>query len=131
MGEKALDAMKVIYIGESEAWAIDYLVRHTWKDDTVQPIGRDLLIKVFSVLKEFASGCKEPRLPLALTERECWCIDYHIRHDLSMGHEAVGKRLLLAVFGLILEYDNERATSREIGRFALDPQHDRRRPDDL
>lgn len=57
---------------------------------------------------------KAPTLALALTERECWCIDFNIRHDLNMGHEPVGKRLLLQVFGLILEFQNERATEREL-----------------
>jgi len=126
-----VEPTKVMYLTESEAWAIDYLVRHTWKDDSMGPIGRDLLVKIFGLLKEFEGGSKSPMLPIALTERECWCIDFHIRHDLSMGHEAVGKRMLLAVFGLILEFDNERATAHELKRFSLDPQHDRRRPDDL
>lgn len=125
-----VEPTKVIYVGESEAWAIDYLVRHTWKDDSLYPVGRDLLIKVIGILKEFEAGSKSPALPLALTERECWCVDFHIRHDLSMGHEAVGKKLLLAVFGLILEFNNERATAGELKRFVLDPQHDRRRPDE-
>jgi hypothetical protein len=73
-----------------------------------------LLIKVFSLLKEFEAGSKSPTLPLALTERECWCIDFNIRHDLNMGHESVGKRLLLQVFGLILEFNNERTTENEL-----------------
>ncbi len=122
---------KVVYLSESEAWSIDYLVRHTWKDDTSEAVGRDLLVKIFGLLKEFESGTKAAMLPIALTERECWCIDFHIRHDLSMGHEAVGKRMLLAVFGLILEFNNERATEHQLKRFILDPQHDLRRTDDV
>jgi len=107
--------MKVIHLSEADCWAIDYLVRHTWKDDDSPPgVGKALLIKVFSLLKEFEAGSKAPTLALALTERECWCIDFNIRHDLNMGHEPVGKRLLLQVFGLILEFQNERATEREL-----------------
>lgn len=117
-----MEPTKVIHLSEADCWAVDYLVRHTWKDDDGPPgVGKGLLIKVFSLLKEFEAGCKTPTLPLALTERECWCIDFNIRHDLNMGHEPVGKRLLLQVFGLILEYQNQRATERELQRFTWSP----------
>jgi hypothetical protein len=110
-----VELTKVIYLSEADCWAIDYLVRHTWKDDDGPPgVGKALLVKVFSLLKEFENGSKSPTLPLALTERECWCIDFNIRHDLNMGHEQVGKRLLLQVFGIILEFQNERATEQEL-----------------
>jgi hypothetical protein len=106
-----MELTKVVQLSEADCWAIDYLVRHTWKDDDGPPgVGKGLLVKVFSLLKEFEAGSKTPTLPLALTERECWCIDFNIRHDLNMGHEPVGKRLLLQVFGLILEFQNERVT---------------------
>jgi len=100
-----VELTKVVHLSEADCWAVDYLVRHTWKDDDGPPgVGKGLLVKVFSLLKEFEAGCKTPTLPLALTERECWC------NDLNMGHEPVGKRLLLQVFGLILEFQNERVT---------------------
>jgi len=117
-----VEPTKVIHLSESDCWAVDYLVRHTWKDDEGPgTVGKGLLLKVFSMLKEFEAGCKSPTLPLALTERECWCIDFNIRHDLNMGHEPVGKRLLLQVFGLVLEFNNERTTERELRHTALWP----------
>jgi hypothetical protein len=117
-----VEPTKVIHLSEADCWAIDYLVRHTWKDDDGPPgVGKGLLLKVFSLLKEFEAGCREPTLPLALTERECWCIDFNIRHDLNMGHEPVGKRLLLQVFGLILEFNNERTTERELRHLTMWP----------
>ena len=106
-----MEKTKVIQLTESDCWAVDYLIRHTWKDDEgPSGVAKGLLIKVFSLLKEFEAGSRSPTLPVALTERECWCIDFNIRHDLTMGHEPVGKHILLQVFGLILEFQNEQAT---------------------
>lgn len=117
-----MEPTKYLHLSEADCWAIDYLVRHTWKDDDGPPgVGKGLLLKVFSLLKEFEAGCKSPTLPLALTERECWCIDFNIRHDLNMGHEPVGKRLLLQVFGLILEFNNERAMEHGLRQIATWP----------
>ncbi|MCL4543115.1 MAG: hypothetical protein M1118_00725 [Chloroflexi bacterium] len=121
-----MEPTKVIQLSEADCWAIDYLIRHTWKDDDGPPGGaKGLLIKVFSLLKEFEAGSKAPTLPIALTEHECWCIDFNIRHDLNMGHEAVGKRLLLQVFGLILEFQNELATEKSLRGFGWTPRSTR------
>lgn len=102
---------KTLPITEAEAWLIDDLIRHTWQEEN-RPTGRNLLLKVFSVLKEFEALSKKPfpprEIPIALTEDECWAIDYHIRRGFAdPSGMRVGKELLLKVFGLLLEFRNE------------------------
>ena len=49
-------------------------------------------------------------LPIALSEDECWTIDFHIRRGFvdPEGYR-VGRPLLLKIFGLILEMRNQGA----------------------
>src|SRR5581483_10117133 len=65
----------------AEAWALDDLIRHTWTEEG-KPVGRGLLLKVFAVIKEFETrrndGHPPDVLPIALTEEECWTIDFHV-----------------------------------------------------
>jgi hypothetical protein len=95
----------------AEAWAIDDMIRHTWTDEG-RPIGRALLLKVFAVIKEFDARRNDPQppdlLPIALSEDECWTIDFHIRRVFvdPEGYR-VGRPLLLKVFQLILEMRNQ------------------------
>jgi hypothetical protein len=102
---------RTTYVTPAEAWAVDDLVRHTWSDEG-RPIGRSLLLKVFAVIKEFEARRNDSHppdlLPIALTEDECWTIDYHIRRSFvdPEGYR-VGRPLLLKVFGLILEMRNQ------------------------
>ncbi|MBI3979901.1 MAG: hypothetical protein HY331_17135 [Chloroflexi bacterium] len=102
---------KTVPITEAEAWLIDDLIRHTWQEDG-RPTGRHLLVKVFSVLKEFELRSKRafpPReIPIALTEDECWAVDYHVRRGFAdPSGMRVGKELLLKIFGLLLDFRNE------------------------
>jgi hypothetical protein len=102
---------RTTYLTPAEAWAIDDLIRHTWTDEG-RPIGRALLLKVFAVIKEFDARRNDPQppdlLPIALSEDECWTIDYHIRRGFvdPEGYR-VGRPLLLKVFQLILEMRNQ------------------------
>lgn len=100
-----------MFITEAEAWTIDDLVRHTWTEEG-RNVGRGLLIKVFAVLREFDARRSDPpeTLPIALTEEECWVIDYHVRRSLvdPSGHP-IGKQLLLKVFGALLAIRNAEA----------------------
>jgi hypothetical protein len=102
---------RTTYFTPAEAWAVDDLIRHTWTDEG-RPIGRGLLLKVFAVIKEFDARRNDPQppdqLPIALSEDECWTIDYHVRRGFvdPEGYR-VGRPLLLKVFGLILEMRNQ------------------------
>jgi hypothetical protein len=95
----------------AEAWALDDLVRHTWTEEG-KPVGRALLLKVFAVVKEFEARRNDVHppdvLPIALTEEECWTIDFHVRRNyVDPEGYRVGRPLLLKVFGLILEMRNQ------------------------
>ncbi|HLZ07388.1 MAG TPA: hypothetical protein VKT80_02290 [Chloroflexota bacterium] len=102
---------RTTHLTPAEAWAMDDLIRHTWFDEG-RPIGRGLLLKVFAVIKEFEARRNDPHppdlLPIALSEDECWTIDFHIRRGFvdPEGYR-VGRPLLLKVFGLILEMRNQ------------------------
>jgi hypothetical protein len=97
----------------AEAWALDDLIRHTWTEEG-KPVGRGLLLKVFAVIKEFEARRNEPHppdmLPIALSEEECWTIDYHVRRNyVDPEGYRIGRPLLLKIFGLILEMRNQEA----------------------
>lgn len=102
---------RTTYITSSEAWALDDLIRHTWTEEG-KPVGRALLLKVFAVVKEFEARRNDSSppevLPIALTEDECWAINYHVRRSyVDPEGYRVGRPLLLKVFGLILEMRNQ------------------------
>lgn len=104
---------RTTYLTPAEAWALDDLVRHTWTEEG-KPVGRGLLLKVFAVIKEFEvrrNDAHPPEvLPIALTEEECWTIDFHIRRNyVDPEGYRVGRPLLLKVFGLVLEMRNQEA----------------------
>lgn len=97
----------------AEAWALDDLIRHTWTEEG-KPVGRGLLLKVFAVIKEFEARRNDAHppevLPIALTEEECWTINFHVRRNyVDPEGYRVGRPLLLKVFGLILEMRNQEA----------------------
>lgn len=100
-----------LHLTESEAWLLDEVVRHTFADEG-QPVGKDLLLKVFSVLREFRGATGRPfppkEIPITLTEPECWLIDYYVnvaRLQRADGHTAQTARgLLLKVFDMILAF---------------------------
>lgn len=102
---------KYVEINEDEAWAIDHTIRHTYSDSGVV-IGRDLLLKVMTLVLEFEERRGKPfapeTLPLALTEDECWAIDHQIRCDLTVNNKPVGRAILLKVFQALASYANER-----------------------
>jgi hypothetical protein len=122
-----------IPIGELEAWAIEDMVRHTWLDEG-RPVGKGLLLKVFTLIREFETrrGDETPptELPLVLSEDELWAIDFHIRRGhLDPSGVRVGKELLLKVFDRLLEVRNAEEMKRL--RFAHaeeneNPEHERR-----
>lgn len=102
---------RTTYLTPSEAWALDDLIRHTWTDEG-KPVGRGLLLKAFAVIKEFEARRNDPHppdvLPIALTEEECWTIDFHMRRNyVDPEGYRVGRPLLLKMFGLILEMRNQ------------------------
>src|SRR5579884_2286610 len=92
-------------ISELEAWAIEDMIRHTWMDEG-RPVGKGLLLKVFTLVHEFEARRNDEsppaELPLVLTEDELWAIDFHIRD------RPVGKGLLLKVFTLVHEFEARR-----------------------
>lgn len=97
----------------AEAWALDDLIRHTWTEEG-KPVGRGLLLKVFAVIKEFEARRNDAHppevLPIALTEEECWTINFHVRRNyVDPEGYRVGRPLLLKIFGLILEMRNQDA----------------------
>jgi hypothetical protein len=104
---------RTTYLTPAEAWALDDLIRHTWTEEG-KPVGRGLLLKVFAVIKEFETRRNDSHppelLPIALSEEECWAIDYHVRRSyVDPDGYRVGRPLLLKVFGLILEMRNQEA----------------------
>jgi hypothetical protein len=104
---------RTTHLTPSEAWALDDLIRHTWTDEG-KPVGRGLLLKAFAVIKEFETRRNDPHppdvLPIALTEEECWTIDFHMRRNyVDPEGYRVGRPLLLKVFALILEMRNQEA----------------------
>jgi len=125
-----------MYITETEAWTIDDLIRHTWTEEG-KNVGRGLLIKVFAVLREFEARRANPpeTLPIALTEEECWVIDYHVRRSyVDPTGAPVGRQLLLKVFGTLLAIRNAEALRNLQIRDAEVTQDERglkRRLDDL
>ena len=120
-------------ISELEAWAIEDMVRHTWLDEG-RPVGKGLLLKVFTLIREFEArrGDETPptELPLVLSEDELWAIDFHIRRGhLDPSGVRVGKDLLLKVFDRLLEIRNAEEMKRL--RFSHadendNPEHERR-----
>lgn len=104
---------RTTYLTPAEAWALDDLIRHTWTEEG-KPVGRGLLLKVFAVIREFEARRNDPHppevLPIALTEEECWTVDFHVRRNyVDPEGYRVGRPLLLKVFGLILEMRNQEA----------------------
>src|SRR6266542_521334 len=99
-----------ISISELEAWAIEDMIRHTCVDEG-RPVGKGLLLKIFTLVHEFESRRNDetppPELPLVLSEDELWASDLHIRRGhLDPSGVRVGKELLLKVFLLLLEIRN-------------------------
>src|SRR5204863_233751 len=78
---------KYVELNEDEAWAIDHTIRHTYAEGQSN-VGRDLLLKVMTVVLEFEDRRGKPfapeLLPVALTAYECWAIDHQIRCDLTV-----------------------------------------------
>ena len=109
---------KYIEINEDEAWAIDHTIRHTYAEGQSN-IGRDLLLKVMTVVLEFEDRRGKPfapeTLPVALTEDECWAIDHQIRCDLTVNNKPVGRAILLKVFRALSEFANERDSAGGVG----------------
>jgi hypothetical protein len=102
---------KYVEVTEDEAWAIDHTIRHTYSEGP-NNVGRDLLLKVMTVVLEFEERRGKPFspqvLPVALTEDECWAIDHQIRCDLTVNGKPVGRAILLKVFRALTEFANER-----------------------
>src|SRR5438445_452348 len=102
---------RTTFVTQAEAWALDDLIRHTWTEEGRQ-VGKVLLLKVFAVIKEFEGRRSDPHppdvLPIALTEDECWVIDFHVRRGyVDPEGYRIGRPLLLKIFGLILEMRNQ------------------------
>ncbi|HEV8637990.1 MAG TPA: hypothetical protein VG370_27565 [Chloroflexota bacterium] len=96
-----------VALSELEAWAIEDMIRHTWTDEG-KPVGRGLLLKIFTLIREFEARRNEPDAPgeltIVLTEEELWAIDFHIRRGhLDPSGVRVGRELLLKVFGRLLD----------------------------
>ena len=140
---------RYIEITEDEAWAIDLTVRHTHVESG-DVVGRELLLKTMYVILEFEDRRGAPlspqTLPIALTEQECWALDYQVRCDLTINNKYVGRGLLLKVFRALTEFASERdavhgvaqltdLASRLRGEFPDAPLHDvsdgHTRPDDV
>ena len=107
----ALGNERTTHLTPAEAWALDDLIRHPWTEEG-KPVGRALLLKVFAVIKEFEARRNDIHppdvLPIALTEEECWTIDFHVRRNyVDPEGYRVGRPLLLKVFGVILEIRNQ------------------------
>jgi hypothetical protein len=102
---------KYVELNEDEAWAIDHTIRHTYAE-AQNNVGRDLLLKVMTVILEFEDRRGKPfapeTLPLALTEDECWAVDHQIRCDLTVNNKPVGRAILLKTFRALSEFANER-----------------------
>ena len=102
---------RTIGVSQAESWALDDLIRHTWTEEGRQ-VGKGLLLKVFTVIKEFEARRNDPHppdtLPIALTEDECWVIDFHVRRGyVDPEGYRIGRPLLLKIFGLLLEMRNQ------------------------
>jgi len=102
---------RTTYLTPAEAWALNDLIRHTWTEEG-RPVGRGLLLKVFAIVKEFEvrrnDSYPPELLPIALTEDECWAIDFHVRRSyVDPEGYRVGRPLLLKIFGLVLEMRNQ------------------------
>lgn len=102
---------RTTYLTPAEAWALNDLIRHTWTEEG-RPVGRGLLLKVFAIVKEFEARRNDSYppevLPIALTEDECWAIDFHVRRSyVDPEGYRVGRPLLLKIFGLVLEMRNQ------------------------
>ena len=110
---------KYIELNEDEAWAIDHTIRHTYAEGQAN-IGRDLLLKVMTVVLEFEDRRGKPfapeLLPVALTEDECWAIDHQIRCDLTVNNKPVGRAILVKVFRALSEFANERDSEGGVER---------------
>ncbi|TAK23223.1 MAG: hypothetical protein EPO26_08150 [Chloroflexota bacterium] len=96
-----------IPLTELEAWAIEDMIRHTWTDEG-RPVARGLLLKIFTLIREFDARRNDANapgeLPVVLTEDEFWAIDFHIRR----GHVdptgvRVGRELLVKIFARLLD----------------------------
>ena len=103
-----------IHLTHLEAWLLDDMVRHTWTDES-RPIGKGLLLKVIAVIREFEQRSLKPHppamVPIAVTEDECWAIDFHIRRNLrDTDGRPVGKELLLKTFDALLTICNATIT---------------------
>ena len=120
-------------ISELEAWAIEDMIRHTWSDEG-RPVGKGLLLKIFTLVHEFelrrSDQSPPTELPLVLTEDELWAIDFHIRRGhLDPSGVRVGKELLLKVFSRLLEIRNAEEMKRlrfSEARETENPDHERR-----
>ena len=110
---------KYIEITEDEAWAIDHTIRHTYSEGP-NNVGKDLLLKVMTLVLEFEDRRGKPFapqvLPLALTEEECWAVDHQIRCDLTVNGKPIGRAILLKVFGALTEYANDRDSEYGVER---------------
>lgn len=105
-----MNSERTIRLTELETWALEDMIRHTWVDDG-RPVGKGLLLKIFALLDEFESrrGQSDPPrdLAVALTEDECWAIDFHIRRGhVDPSGVRIGRDLLLKVFRVLLELRN-------------------------
>lgn len=108
-----MDTARTVMVSETEAWLLDECIRHTAVDGG-QPVGKQLLLKVFSLLGEFRDRAAQPypptELPMAVTEAEAWAIDYHFNAArLQRADPATIKAardLLLKVFNVILEFQS-------------------------
>ena len=110
---------KYIEITEDEAWAIDHTIRHTYAEGP-NNVGKDLLLKVMTLVLEFEDRRGKPFapqvLPLALTEEECWAVDHQIRCDLTVNGKPVGRAILLKVFRALTEFANDRDSEYGVER---------------
>jgi len=110
---------KYVEITEDEAWAIDHTIRHTYAEGPSN-IGKDLLLKVMTLVLEFEDRRGKPLapqvLPLALTEEECWAIDHQIRCDLTVNGKPIGRAILLKIFGALTEFANDRDSEYGVER---------------
>jgi hypothetical protein len=105
---------QTVMITESEAWTLDDMVRHTWAEEG-RNVGQGLLLKTFAVIREFEARRSNPPdlLPIALSEEECWAIDFHIRrHQIDPMGIPVGRALLLKTFGALIAMRNAEAVDR-------------------
>ncbi len=109
-----MTAEQTVMITESEAWTLDDMIRHTWTEEG-RNVGQGILLKAFAAIREFEARRSNPPglLPIALTEEECWAIDFHIRrHHVDPMGMPVGRALLLKVFAALIEIRNAQAVER-------------------